>query len=88
MQVILPCNCKPISNLATDVNTGHCRDLCYAVNAVYAQQELYEGSLRMQLGGEARVEEEEERWKKLNGEKIGCLGQSVRRMRHRVMTCH
>ena len=45
---------QTLSNLATDVNTGHCRDLCYAVNAVYAQQELYEGSLRMQLGGEAR----------------------------------
>ena len=79
MSLIPPSNCnsplklscstlQTLSNLATDVNTGHCRDLCYAVNAVYAQKELYGGSLRMQLEGEARVvEEEEERWKKLNG---------------------
>ena len=60
---------QSLSNPATDVNTGQCRDLCYAVNAVYAQQELYGGSLRMQLGGQARVKEEE-RWKKLNGKSL------------------
>ena len=73
----------------TDVNTGQCRDLCYAVNAVYAQQELYGGSLRMQLGGQARVVVEEKggghqvEWEKAWDN----LGGS--RMRQsRVMTCH
>ena len=40
----------------------------------------------MQLGGQAGVEAE--RWKKLNGKRLGCpVGQSGRRQRHRVMTC-
>ena len=65
---------QTLSNAATDVITGQCRDLCYAVNAVYALQELYGGSLRMQLGGQARVVEEEkggkslDAWDNLGGE--------------------
>ena len=65
MSLILPLQ-NP-SNAATDVNTGQCRNLCYAVNAVYAQQELYGGQFKDATGRPGKSGRWRRKVEKLNG---------------------